>query len=203
MVIISFSSSSIIIFIFWWASNGMILYTRDGWNALLFRILSFHLFCFVSSCASCSCFFLKKEVSFSYLCERLTLKTIVVIVAVLPGEELLFDVSTSGARGLKPHSVRKLDFSNTIKFGSVCRAELEFIRIIRIINTPACPLCMKIRVVASHFFPFKPTLWKEHFRSHLTTSELLSICKMVTNSIKRKSNKEKTVYTIWFESEYS
>ena len=133
-------------------------------SALLFLIVSFHLFRFVSFLASCSCFllslllFLKKEVLFSYLCQRLTLKTIVVIVAVLPGEELLFDVSTSGARGLKPHSVRKLDFSNTIKFGSVCRAELEFILIIRIINTPACPLCMKIRVVASHFFPFKPTL---------------------------------------------
>lgn len=50
-------------------------------------------------------FFLKKEVLFSYLCQRLTLKTIVVIVAVLPGEELLFDVSTSETRGLKPHHV--------------------------------------------------------------------------------------------------
>lgn len=31
---------------------------------------------------------LKKEVLFSYLCQRLTLKTFVVIVAVLPGEKL-------------------------------------------------------------------------------------------------------------------
>ena len=80
-------------------------------SALLFLIVSFHLFCFVSFCASCSCFllslllFLKKEVLFSYLCQRLTLKTIVVIVALLPGEELLFDISTSEARGLKPHHV--------------------------------------------------------------------------------------------------
>ena len=81
--------------------------------------------------------FEKKKVFFSYLCQRLTLKTVVVIVAVLPGEELLFDVSTSGARGLKPHSVRQLDFSNAIEFGSVCRAELEFKRIIFIINTRA------------------------------------------------------------------
>lgn len=115
-------------------------------------IISFVLFRFFLCFLFLS--FLKKEVFFSRLCQRLTLKTVVVIVAVLPGEELLLDVSTSAARGLKPHSVRQLDFSNTIEFGSDCRAELEFKRIIRIINTRSCPLRMKIRVVAGHFFSF-------------------------------------------------
>ena len=88
MVIISFWSSSIIIFIFWWASNGKILYTRDGWNAsysFLFSLLMwwvikmilcmhyffslYHFICFVSFrfvllvlvfCCRCCCFWKKK-----------------------------------------------------------------------------------------------------------------------------------------------